>query len=52
MHSVRSAGLWGVESDAGEYLKEVFELEKDQLLSQLKTLGAALQADDFDQEDA
>ena len=46
-HEFRSPGLWGIESDAGDYLKEVFEEEKAGLLDQLKTLGAALASGDF-----
>lgn len=38
--TIDSAGLWGVESDAGDYLDEVFEQEKAELLSNLKTLAA------------
>lgn len=30
-YTLRSPGLWGVESDAGDYLKEVFEEQKDEL---------------------
>lgn len=41
--NVASAGLWGVESDAGEeYLQSVYEDEKADLLGQLATLGAGL----------
>jgi hypothetical protein len=49
-HTFRSAGLWGIESDAGEYLEEVFEEEKDALLDQLKTLGAALASGNYKTE--
>jgi hypothetical protein len=46
-----SAGLWGIESDAGDYLKEVYSQERDNLLGELRTLGAALrQSPDFVQE--
>jgi hypothetical protein len=34
-----SAGCWGIESDAGDYLDEVFEEEKAELLRQLAVLG-------------
>lgn len=37
---LRSAGLWGIESDSPDYHKEVFEEEKENLLSELKTLSA------------
>lgn len=50
-HEFRSAGLWGIEDSAGDYLKEVYAEEKDELLSQLKALGAALQSGEFDQSD-
>ena len=36
---VESSGLWGIESDAGEYLNEVYAEEKAELMHQLKTLG-------------
>lgn len=46
-----SAGLWGIESDAGDYLRSVFDEERGELLAQLRTLGAALgQLPDFDEE--
>lgn len=44
-HTLRSAGLWGIESDVGEYLSEVFEEEKAELLSQIETLCAAITTD-------
>lgn len=41
--TVESAGLWGIESDSGEaYFNEIFEDEKAQLLSELRTLGELL----------
>ena len=41
--TVESAGLWGIESDSGEaYFNEIFEDEKAQLLSELRTLGKLL----------
>ena len=41
--TVESAGLWGIESDSGEaYFNEIFEAEKAQLLSELRTLGELL----------
>jgi len=50
LHTLKSGGLWGIESDAGDYLKEVFEEEKAELLAQLMTLSAALQSGNFTQE--
>jgi hypothetical protein len=41
---LRSAGLWGIESDSPDYLKEVFEDEKSQLEDELKTLAAFILA--------
>lgn len=38
--TIDSPGAWGVESDSGEYLDNVFEDEKADLLSNLKTLAA------------
>ena len=41
--TVESAGLWGIESDSGEaYFNEIFEDEKTELLSELRTLGELL----------
>jgi hypothetical protein len=46
-----SGGLWGIESDAGDYLREVFGQERENLLAELRTLGAALgTSPDFDEE--
>jgi len=49
---LESAGLWGIESDCGdEYKRQVFDEERDELLSQLQTLGRALgMAPDYDEE--
>lgn len=52
IHEFRSAGLWGIESDAGDYLNEVYADEKASLLDNLKTLGAALSAGDFEESEA
>lgn len=49
--TLQSAGLWGIESDSGEYLLEVYEDEKASLLGELKTLGEALASGDFVEED-
>ena len=51
-HTFRSAGCWGIESDSGDYLEEVFREEQAELLAQLKTLGAALASDCFEQSEA
>jgi hypothetical protein len=45
--TLSSAGLWGIESDAGDYLDEVFEEEKDSLFEQIKTLGKAIADNDL-----
>lgn len=37
-YTLRSPGLWGIESDAGEYLDEVFSAQKVELLADLKML--------------
>lgn len=56
IHTMESAGLWGIESDSGEsdsgesYLKEVFEQERESLLEAIKAMGAALSSGDFVQE--
>lgn len=47
---IKSGGLWGIESDAGDYLREVFEEEKASLLAELKTLGESLASGDFIEE--
>lgn len=41
-YTLDSPGLWGIESDAGDYLKQVFADEKAEVLAHLKTLGAAI----------
>lgn len=45
--TLESAGLWGIESDSEEYLKEVFEEQKGDLLAELKAMGEALTKEDF-----
>lgn len=53
MMRLDSGGLWGIESDAGEYLREVYQEQRDDLLAELRTFGAALgQLPDFDEEGA
>lgn len=42
LHSFKSPGLWGIESDSGpEYLQEVFETEKTILQTMLDAMGSA-----------
>lgn len=48
--TLESAGLWGIESDCEDYIAEVFEDEKSNLLGELRSLGAALASGDFIQE--
>ena len=38
-YRIDSPGLWGIESDAGDYLDDVFAEEKAQLLDNLAALG-------------
>ena len=38
-YTLDSPGLWGIESDSGEYIKEVFEEQKAELLAALKIMG-------------
>lgn len=43
MLELESSGLWGVESDSdASYLESIFADEREELLSQLRTLGASL----------
>lgn len=39
VYTLSSPGLWGVESDSGDYLDETFEEEKATLTDHLKTIG-------------
>jgi hypothetical protein len=48
--TMQSGGLWGVESDCTDYIAELFEEQKADLLGELKTLGEALTSGDFIQE--
>lgn len=50
--TLRSAGLWGIESDAGAYLCEVYEEEKADLRAELSTLAALWMAGDYDSEES
>lgn len=49
---LRSAGLWGIESDSGAYLREVYEEQREELRAELATLAAALTAGDYDEEES
>lgn len=49
---LRSAGLWGIESDSGSYLRDVYEEQREELRAELATLAAALTAGDFDEEES
>jgi hypothetical protein len=45
--TLESSGLWGIESDCGDYINEVFEQQKEELLEQIKTLANAIQSNDL-----
>lgn len=49
---LESAGLWGIESSAGKYLREVYAEQKADLMAELATLGAALASGDYVQEES
>jgi hypothetical protein len=49
---LRSAGLWGIESDAGAYLREVYEEQKADLRRELDALAAGLTSGDLDEEES
>jgi len=40
--NIDSAGLWGIESDAGDYLDEVYAEEVDNLKSMIAQMGAPI----------
>ena len=42
--SLDSPGVWGIESDAGDYLTETFNVERETLRDLLESFGAALAA--------
>lgn len=42
--TINSPGVWGIESDAGDYLATVFNEERETLRNMLKDFGAALAA--------
>lgn len=52
LHTFRSTGLWGIESDSGDYLDSVYSDQKAELLESLKTMGAALVAGDYEEKEA
>jgi hypothetical protein len=41
VQTVRSSGLWGVESDSGDYIDETHKAELDALRSELSALGCS-----------
>lgn len=41
VQTIRSGGLWGVESDSGEYLAEIAKEELSQLRDELEAMGFA-----------
>ena len=49
---IKSAGLWGIESNAGKYLREVYEERKAGLMAELQDFAAAPVAGDFDNEES
>lgn len=46
LETLTSGGLWGIESDSGEYLKEVAQEEVADLKSVLETFGVNLSSFD------
>lgn len=38
---LRSSGVWGIESDSGDYIRQQYADERDTLLMELRTLAAA-----------
>lgn len=47
MQVIRSGGLWGIESDSGEYLEEVGKEELENLRLELESLGFSKRAIDY-----
>ena len=45
LFNLRSAGLWGVESDAGEYLAEVYEEQRAELRSAIAAMRDPIEED-------
>jgi len=48
---IESAGLWGIESDSGDYLREVYEEEKDELRAQLRMFADCILSDKTSETD-
>lgn len=42
IYTLESAGLFGIESDCDEYIQEVFEEQKVELLDDIKSIGRTL----------
>lgn len=49
---LESAGLWGIESDSGAYLREVYADQQRELMEQLETLAVAITGKSFEQEES
>jgi hypothetical protein len=47
MQTIRSGGLWGIESDAGDYLDEAGNAQLEGLRSELEALGFGKRALDY-----
>ncbi len=43
---LQSAGVWGVESDAGDYLNELYQEQRADLLGELERMSSALASGD------
>lgn len=50
--TLESAGLWGIESNAGRYLREVYKEEQAGLMAELRTFAAAIASGNFMEEEA
>jgi hypothetical protein len=50
--TLESAGLWGIESNAGRYLWEVYKEQQAELMAELKAFATAIVAGDFMEEEA
>ena len=49
--TLTSAGCWGIESDAGDYLKTVYREEKESLLQEIQVLTTAFMNGECEMED-
>lgn len=47
MQTIRSGGLWGIESDSGDYLDEVGKEQLDELRAELTSLGFGKRSIDY-----